>query len=141
MFTKPFDIALKKWNNKDCQYIEFCNFETLQKLLIERFVNGKRRLELFNSLGVVVAYHVGFWAVLAAHAVVENLVLQKQVQLCFAERPALATSCAFQLDSVTKRLRLLWSFLSMNSSFMLFTSCSFFPAVIRPIVTRQKFSY
>jgi len=52
MFTKPFDIALKKWNNKNCQYIEFCNFKTLQKLLTHRFVDGKRRKDLFDALGL-----------------------------------------------------------------------------------------
>ena len=42
---------------------------------------------------------------------------------------------------VMKRFRLLWSFLLMKSSFMLFTSCSFLPAAINPSSVLQKFSY
>jgi hypothetical protein len=47
----------------------------------------------------------------------------------------------FHFGSVMKRFRLLWSFWFINSSFMLFTSCSFLLAVIMPISALQKFSY
>jgi hypothetical protein len=50
MFNAPFKNALKKWNTDTCQYVEVGDFLTLQKLFHERFVNGKRRQELFDAL-------------------------------------------------------------------------------------------
>ena len=46
----------------------------------------------------------------------------------------------FHLGSVMNRFRLLWSFLSMKSSFMLLMSCSFLPATMSPSSVLQKFS-
>ena len=53
----------------------------------------------------------------------------------------LATVLISHFEFVMNRFRLLWSFLSMKSSFMLFTSCSPPPATIRPKAVLQKFSY
>jgi hypothetical protein len=50
MFKQPYEKAVKKWNSNE--YLEFCEFETVQKLFHARFVNGKRRLDLFKSLGL-----------------------------------------------------------------------------------------
>jgi hypothetical protein len=50
MFKKPYEKAVKKWNGYE--YLEFCEFETIQQLFHARFVQGKRRLDLFKSLGL-----------------------------------------------------------------------------------------
>jgi hypothetical protein len=53
VFKKPFEKLLEKvWSKKvqSCQYVEVSDFETLQRLFTLRFVEGKRRRELFDSL-------------------------------------------------------------------------------------------
>lgn len=50
MFNKPFQNALKKWNTKACEYVEVSSFELLEKLFYCRFVENKRRKELFEAL-------------------------------------------------------------------------------------------
>ena len=52
MFKKPFEYALKKWNTKNCEYVEVNSFELLEKLFYYRFVENKRGEELFNCLGL-----------------------------------------------------------------------------------------
>jgi hypothetical protein len=52
LFEKPFEYALKKWNTKSCEYVEVSSFELLEKLFYYRFVENKRREELFDSLGL-----------------------------------------------------------------------------------------
>jgi hypothetical protein len=57
-FGRPFERLLKNiWSKKteSCQYIEVSDFETLQKLFTYRFVDGKKRFELFDSLGMTYA--------------------------------------------------------------------------------------
>jgi hypothetical protein len=49
-FKHPFEKAIKKWD--DYEYVEVCQFETLQQLFHVRFVEGKRRLDLFKGLGL-----------------------------------------------------------------------------------------
>lgn len=44
--------SLKWWNGKGKEYVEFCSFDTLQRLFETRFVEGKRRLDLFRRLGL-----------------------------------------------------------------------------------------
>ena len=55
-FKKPFEKLLEDkkngWNTKTCQYVEVSDFEILQRLFNERFVNGKRRNDLFDALGI-----------------------------------------------------------------------------------------
>jgi hypothetical protein len=43
-------ISIKYWQNGE--YLEFDNYDNLKRLFVERFVNGKRRLDLFNALGM-----------------------------------------------------------------------------------------
>jgi hypothetical protein len=55
MFGKPFEKLLEKtWGvkNQSCQYIEVSDFETLERLFTLRFVDDKRRKELFDALGI-----------------------------------------------------------------------------------------
>ena len=52
MFKKPFDYAIKKWNNESCEYVEVSSFELLEKLFNYRFVDNKRGEELFDCLGL-----------------------------------------------------------------------------------------
>ena len=55
IFGKPFEKLLKDtWSKKqeNCQYVEVNSFETLQKLFTYRFVDDKRRIELFNALEI-----------------------------------------------------------------------------------------
>lgn len=51
-FKKPFKYALMKWNNDQCEYVEVGDFKTLEKLFYYRFVENKRRKELFEALGL-----------------------------------------------------------------------------------------
>ena len=44
--------SLKWWNGKGKEYVEFCSFDTLQRLFETRFVEGKGRLDLFRRLGL-----------------------------------------------------------------------------------------
>ena len=50
MFKKPYEKAVKKWSGYE--YLEFCEFETVQKLFEARFIQGKRGSKLFRSLGL-----------------------------------------------------------------------------------------
>jgi hypothetical protein len=52
MFKKPFEYALKKWNTKNCEYVEVSSFELLEKLFHYRFVENKRCEQLFDCLGL-----------------------------------------------------------------------------------------
>jgi hypothetical protein len=52
MFNKPFQNALKKWNTNACEYVEVSSFELLEKLFYYRFVENKRRKDLFEALGL-----------------------------------------------------------------------------------------
>ena len=55
LFGKPFEKLLKDtWSKKNasCQYVEVNNFETLQKLFTYRFVDEKRRIDLFDALEI-----------------------------------------------------------------------------------------
>jgi hypothetical protein len=55
LFGKPFEELLEKvWSKKsyNCQYVEVSDFELLQKMFTLRFVDGKRRSELFDALGI-----------------------------------------------------------------------------------------
>jgi hypothetical protein len=49
-FFERKTTSIKHWQNG--QYLEFNNFDDLKRLFVETFVNGKRRLDLFNSLGM-----------------------------------------------------------------------------------------
>ncbi len=54
-FRKPFEKLLDKtWSKKNasCQYVEVSNFDTLQRLFTYRFVDCKRRSELFDALDI-----------------------------------------------------------------------------------------
>ena len=51
-FRKPFQYALKKWNTKSCEYVEVSSFAVLERLFYYRFVENKRRKELFEGLGL-----------------------------------------------------------------------------------------
>jgi hypothetical protein len=51
-WKKPYERSLRIWNGQGNEYLEFCRFETLQRLFEVRFVEGKRRLDLFNALGL-----------------------------------------------------------------------------------------
>jgi hypothetical protein len=50
MFNKPYEKAVKKWNGYE--YLEFCEFKTVQKLFEVGFIQGKRGSKLFRSLGL-----------------------------------------------------------------------------------------
>jgi Lhr-like helicase len=50
MFKQPYEKAVKKWNGYE--YLEFCEFETVQKLFEARYIQGKRGSKLFRSLGL-----------------------------------------------------------------------------------------
>jgi hypothetical protein len=50
MFKQPYEKAVKKWNGYE--YLEFCEFKTVQRLFHSRFVKCKRRFDLFKSLGL-----------------------------------------------------------------------------------------
>lgn len=51
MFKKPFEKLLEDvWSTKECQYVEVSDFETLQRLFTLRFVDDKRRKDLFDAL-------------------------------------------------------------------------------------------
>jgi hypothetical protein len=41
-----------KWNNDQCEYVEVGDFKTLEKLFHYRFVENKRKQELFEALGL-----------------------------------------------------------------------------------------
>ena len=55
-FKKPFEKLLENkkngWSTKTCQYVEVSDFDILQRLFTERFVNNKRRNELLDALDV-----------------------------------------------------------------------------------------
>ncbi|GEM_PF-1951197 len=54
-FREPFEKLLDKtWSKKDvsCQYVEVSDFDTLQRLFTYRFVDGKRRIDLFDALEI-----------------------------------------------------------------------------------------
>jgi len=44
--------SLKWWNGEGKEYVEFCSFDTLKQLLETRFVERKRSLDLFHTLGL-----------------------------------------------------------------------------------------
>lgn len=50
VLTKPFIKAIKKWNGEE--YVEFNEFEVLERLFHARFVKNKRRANLFQDLGL-----------------------------------------------------------------------------------------
>jgi hypothetical protein len=51
IFGKPFEKFLKvKWSTETSEYIEVSDFTILERLFHERFVNQKRRTELFDAL-------------------------------------------------------------------------------------------
>jgi hypothetical protein len=55
VFGKPFEELLKNiWSKKNynCQYVEVSDFEVLQQMFTYRFVDGKRKAELFDALGI-----------------------------------------------------------------------------------------
>ncbi len=55
-FKKPFEKLLENvWSTKGCQYVEVSDFDLLQRLFTERFVNQKRRKDLFDILGIYCA--------------------------------------------------------------------------------------
>jgi hypothetical protein len=41
-----------KWWNGSKEYVEFCSFDTLQRLFEARFLNGKRGHDIFHALGL-----------------------------------------------------------------------------------------
>jgi hypothetical protein len=52
-FKKPFEKLLENvWSTKNCQYVEVSDFDLLKRLFHERFVNQKRRKDLFDALGI-----------------------------------------------------------------------------------------
>lgn len=52
-FKKPFEKLLENvWSTKNCQYVEVSDFNLLQRLFTERFVNRKRRKDLFDTLRI-----------------------------------------------------------------------------------------
>ena len=44
--------SLKWWNGEGKEYVEFYSFDTLQRLFEVRFVEGKRKLDLFRTMGL-----------------------------------------------------------------------------------------
>jgi len=51
-WKKPYERPLRLWNGQGNEYLEFCRFETLQRLFEVRFVEDRRRSGLFNALGL-----------------------------------------------------------------------------------------
>lgn len=51
-FTYAFKYALEKWNKGANQYVEVSSFNLLEKLFYYRFVENKRRTELFDVLNL-----------------------------------------------------------------------------------------
>jgi hypothetical protein len=51
-FNKPFQYALEKWNGKPNEWVEFSTIDLLLRLINYRFVEGKRRTELFQALNL-----------------------------------------------------------------------------------------
>jgi len=47
-FFEQRKTSIKYWQN--AEYLEVNDIEVLKRLFAERFINGKRRLNLFNSL-------------------------------------------------------------------------------------------
>lgn len=44
--------SLKWWNGKGKEYVEFCSFDTLQRLFEVRFLDGKRSPDIFHAMGL-----------------------------------------------------------------------------------------
>jgi hypothetical protein len=51
-WKKPYERPLKLWNGQGNEYLEFCRFETLQRLFEVRFIDGKRGPDIFHALGL-----------------------------------------------------------------------------------------
>jgi hypothetical protein len=49
-FFERRKTSIKHWQNYE--YLEVNDMDVLKRLFIERFVNGKRRLNLFKALGL-----------------------------------------------------------------------------------------
>lgn len=49
---KMEEDSLRWWNGKGKEYVEFCSFDTLQRLFETRFVEGKRGLDIFHAMGL-----------------------------------------------------------------------------------------